>query len=155
AQTLGVRARLSPATDQPVRTFVETDEGVLGFQDYFVRRRCAPRITAIRYDGAATAAASPALRAALQAPDLRGIVIAPSNPMLSIAPVLEINGVRAALADVESPIVAVTPIIAGKAVKGPTTKIMEETGVEISPLTVARSYRDILDGFVLDREDAD
>jgi len=153
AQSFGITAEILPMSDDPVATRVVTDEGELVFQDYFVRRRCAPRIRALRFEGATSAHLSDAARAALASPEIEAIVIAPSNPWLSIDPLLAIPELREALRSATVPVVAVTPIIAGKAVKGPTAKIMEELGIEISPLSVAEHYGDLVDGFVLDSRD--
>jgi LPPG:FO 2-phospho-L-lactate transferase len=142
-------------SDDSVATRVITDEGELAFQDYFVRRRCAPRVQALKYTGAEKARLSDEARAAFASPDLEAIVIAPSNPWLSIDPLLAIPELRDALQTATVPVVAVTPIIAGKAVKGPTAKIMNELGIDVSPLSVAEHYGDLLDGFVLDSRDAE
>jgi LPPG:FO 2-phospho-L-lactate transferase len=154
ATALGIRAHLVPASATPIRTIIETEGGDLAFQDYFVRQRAAPSVTGLRYEGAAAANASVGVLDALGAPDLRGVVIAPSNPLLSIAPILAISGLRERLAAVPAPVVAITPIIGGAAVKGPTARNMAELGLEVSPIAVARLYRDLLDGFVLDETDA-
>jgi LPPG:FO 2-phospho-L-lactate transferase len=154
AQSFGIAADILPMSDDPVATRVITNEGELAFQEYFVRRRCAPRVSALRYVGAATAPLSDDTRAAFASPNLEAIVIAPSNPWLSIDPLLAIPELRAALRSATVPIVAVTPIIAGKAVKGPTAKIMNELGIEVSPLSVASHYGDLLDGFILDSRDS-
>jgi LPPG:FO 2-phospho-L-lactate transferase len=151
---LGITARLVPMTDERVRTRLRTDEGWLDFQDYFVRRRCAPPVREIAYDGAARASAHPDVLAALRDPRLRAIVICPSNPFLSIEPILAVAGLRGAIARAAAPVVAVSPIIGGRAVKGPTAKMMSELGLEVSAAAVARRYQDLLDGYVLDRADA-
>ena len=151
---LGVAARLVPMSDDKVRTRLRTEEGWLDFQDYFVRRRCAPPIQEIAYDGAASARAHPDLLAALRDPRLRTVVICPSNPFLSIGPILAVAGLREAIAHAAAPVVAVSPIIGGRAVKGPTAKMMSELGLEVSAAAVARRYQDLLDGYVLDRVDA-
>ena len=151
---LGVAARLVPMTDDKVRTRLRTEEGWLDFQDYFVRRRCAPPVREIAYDGAASARAHPDLLAALRDPRLRAVVICPSNPLLSIEPILAVAGLREAIARAAAPVVAVSPIIGGRAVKGPTAKMMSELGLEVSAAAVARRYQDLLDGYVLDRVDA-
>jgi len=151
---LGIAARLVPMTDDSVRTSLRTEEGWLDFQDYFVRRRCAPRVREIAYDGAASARAHPDVLAALRERRLRAIVICPSNPFLSIEPILAVAGVREAIARAAAPVVAVSPIIGGRAVKGPTAKMMTELGLEVSAVAVARRYQDLLDGYVLDRADA-
>ena len=151
---LGIAARLVPMTDDIVRTRLRTDEGWLDFQDYFVRRRCAPRVLEVIYDGAATAHAHPDLLAALGDPRLRAVVICPSNPFLSIEPILAVPDLREAIARAAAPVVAVSPIIGGRAVKGPTAKMMSELGLEVSAAAVARRYRDLLDAYVLDGADA-
>jgi len=154
AQSFGIRAGIIPMSDDPVATYVRTNEGELAFQDYFVRRRCAPALRSLRFQGADTAKLSDSARAAFAAPDLETIVIAPSNPWLSIDPLLAIPELRHALEAVRCPVIAVTPILAGKAVKGPTAKIMQELGIEVSPLSVAAHYRGLIDGFILDTRDA-
>jgi LPPG:FO 2-phospho-L-lactate transferase len=146
----GVRSRVQPATQDRVRTIVETDVGTLAFQDYFVRHRCAPKVMSIRFEGAETAMPAPALMEPTSA-----YVICPSNPYLSVAPMLAISGVRGLLARRSVPCVAVSPIVGGKAIKGPTAKIMDELGLEASALEVARLWAPLIDVFVLDRSDAD
>jgi LPPG:FO 2-phospho-L-lactate transferase len=152
---LGISARLLPMTDDRVRTRLHTEEGWLDFQDYFVRRRSAPVVRNIIYTGASEARANPDFLAALSADNLEAVVICPSNPFLSIDPILSLPGVRAALRDCRAPVVAVSPIIGGKAVKGPTAKMMAELGMPIGTATVAQYYSDILDIYVADEADAD
>jgi LPPG:FO 2-phospho-L-lactate transferase len=151
---LGVGARVLPMTDGRVRTRLATDAGDLDFQDYFVRRACAPKVLGITYEGAETAAPHASAIAALHDPRLRAVVICPSNPLLSIEPMLALRELHQALADCEAPVVAVSPIIGGRAVKGPTAKMMAELGLPVSAVAVARRYADLLDGFVLDHADA-
>jgi LPPG:FO 2-phospho-L-lactate transferase len=151
---LGVKTRLLPMSDDAVRTRVRTEAGWLDFQDYFVRRRCEPAVTALAYEGADAARAQPEFMAALADPRLRAIVICPSNPFLSIDPILALPGVRAALAIAPAPVVAISPIIAGRAIKGPTAKMMRELGFEATAAAVAQHYGDVLDGCLLDRGDA-
>jgi LPPG:FO 2-phospho-L-lactate transferase len=137
-----------------VRTRVATADGrELGFQEYFVRERCVPAVASLRFAGADSARLSSAAADSLRDPALRAILIAPSNPYLSIDPVLALPGMRAALR-AGAPVIAVTPIISGSAVKGPTAKIMRELGHAASPLTVLEHYRGLIDGFVLDERDA-
>lgn len=155
ARCFGIRAEIIPMSDDTVATRVITVEGELSFQDYFVRRRCAPRVRSICFAGAETARIPVAARAAFASPDLEAIVIAPSNPWLSIDPLLAIPDLRGSLNAARCPVIAVTPILGGKAVKGPTAKIMSELGIPVSPLSVARHYGDLVDGFVLDARDAD
>ena len=152
-RAFGIRAEILPMSDDPVATRVITNEGELAFQDYFVRSRCIPVVRGLRFDGAENAALSVAARAAFASPALEAIIIAPSNPWLSIDPLLAIPQLRQALRSAKVPVVAVTPIIAGNAVKGPTAKIMRELGADVSPLSVVQHYGDLLDGFVLDSRD--
>ncbi len=154
AARFGIRAHILPMSDDPVATRVVTDQGELAFQDYFVRLRCAPAVRELRFDGAASARLSDAARAAFASPALEAIVIAPSNPWLSIDPLLAIPELRDAIETARVPVVAVTPIIGGKAVKGPTAKIMAELGLSVTATAVADHYGDLIDGFVLDERDA-
>jgi LPPG:FO 2-phospho-L-lactate transferase len=151
---LGIAARLLPMTDDKVRTRLRTDHGWLEFQDYFVRRRCAPAVFELAYDGAATARAHPDALAALRDPRLRAVIICPSNPFLSIEPILAVAGMRDAVARCAAPRLAVAPIIGGRAVKGPTAKMMADLALPVSAIAVARRYRGLLDGYVLDHADA-
>ena len=151
---LGIAAGLLPMSDDPVRTLVHTREGVLPFQQYFVARRCEPVVTAIAFDGAATARPNPAFLDALADPALAAVVICPSNPFLSIDPILALPGVRAALAACRAPLVAVSPIVGGRAIKGPTAKIMGELAMPATAAAVAGYYGALLDGFVVDEADA-
>ena len=129
ARSWGLQATILPMTDDPVATQVETDEGPLAFQRYFVARRCEPRVSEIRFLGAPTARPAPGVLAAIAAAE--AILIAPSNPFLSVDPVLAVPGLRQALRDARAPVIAVSPIVGGKAVKGPTAKLMAELGIDI------------------------
>jgi len=151
---LGIAARIVPMSDDRVRTRLRTDEGWLDFQDYFVRRQCRPRVLEMRFEGAERARPDAGFLAALADPDLRAIVICPSNPFISIEPILSLPGVRAALRGATAPVVAVSPIIAGSAVKGPTVKMMRELGIEPSAAAVAHRYDGLIDAFVVDDADA-
>lgn len=150
---LSIAARVVPMTDGRLRTRVMTDQGLIDFQDYFVRQQCRPRVHEIRFEGAADCRPAPAAHAVLAQPGLEAIVICPSNPYLSVDPVLAVPGMRELLRSAGAPIVAVSPLIAGAAVKGPTAKIMGELGKQISAVEVARHYAGLIDGFVLDRRD--
>jgi LPPG:FO 2-phospho-L-lactate transferase len=152
-RALGIAIRVLPMSDDPVRTRVLTAEGWLEFQEYFVHRQCRPAVREFTFAGAATARAQPAALAALERRDLRAIVICPSNPFVSVEPILAVPGIRAALRQSPAPVVAVTPIIGGKAVKGPAAKMMAELRLEVSGEAVARRYADIIDGFVVDHAD--
>jgi len=151
---LGIGQRLVPMSDDPVRTIVSTDEGDLAFQDYFVRRQCAPVFRAIRFDGAERAHMAQDFAAALADPGLEAIVFCPSNPILSIAPILSVPGVRDALMGRRVPAVALSPFIAGQAIKGPAAKIMGELGLGTTPGAVADQYAGLIDGLMVDSADA-
>jgi LPPG:FO 2-phospho-L-lactate transferase len=151
---LGVEPKVLPMSDDMVRTLVDTDAGALAFQEYFVRQQCRPRVRGIRFACASAARAQPLALEALAAPTLAGVIICPSNPYLSVDPILSVPGIAEALRACQAPVIAVTPIIAGKAVKGPTAKIMEELGLSADVSTVAQHYSGLIGGFVLDEEDA-
>jgi LPPG:FO 2-phospho-L-lactate transferase len=153
AARFGIAAHVLPMSDQPVRTLVETPDGTLGFQDYFVRLRCAPVVKALHFAGADAAQPSRHVLEALADRDLSGIILCPSNPWLSVDPILAVPGLRAAIRAAGVPVIAVTPIIAGQAVKGPTAKIMGELGLTGDAVTVARHYAGLIDAFVLDVQD--
>jgi LPPG:FO 2-phospho-L-lactate transferase len=152
--SLGLVHAIVPMSDDPVRTLVHSDAGVLGFQDYFVRRRAEPVVQRLEYAGAVQARMADGFRTALDHPALRAIVICPSNPYLSIATMLALPGVRDALRKRRAPVIAVSPIVAGQAIKGPAAKIMRELGSEPSSLAVARFYEGLIDALVVDRADA-
>jgi len=149
---LGIGARILPASDDPVRTWLDTDQGVLAFQEYFVHRRCAPAVRAIGFAGAAEARPLPAVLAAIAAAE--AVVICPSNPFISIDPILAVPGLRAALRGTHAPVIAVSPLIGGRAVKGPTAKMMAELGLPVTARAVAEHYAGLLDVFVADPGDA-
>jgi LPPG:FO 2-phospho-L-lactate transferase len=153
AKRMGIQAAVLPMSDSPVSTRVETHEGWLDFQDYFVRRRCDIAITGLRFDGAESAEPTQAVVAALDA--ATALIVCPSNPYVSIDPILAVAGLRRQLEGARAPRVAVSPIIGGKAVKGPAAKMMTELGHSPSSLTVARKYRGLIDGFIIDRADAE
>ena len=150
---LGVGPRVVPMSDDPVRTRLLTDTGWLDFQEYFVKNRCEPVVRELSFHGADTARAHPEFMAALADPTLEAVVICPSNPFISVEPILAVPGVRDALAHCVAPVIAVSPIIAGRAVKGPTAKMMTELGMDPSAGTVAQRYADLLDGYVIDHAD--
>lgn len=152
-RAFGVQHRVVPMTDDPVYTLIHTDAGTLTFQDYFVRRRCEPTVRAVEFAGTERAVPSPGLRAALADPGLHAIVICPSNPYLSIQPILALGGVRAMIAARRVPTVAVSPIIGGAAVKGPAAKIMRELGDAPSAATIAKLYSGVADGLIIDERD--
>ncbi len=151
---LSVGPRVLPATDDRLRTRLRTEEGWLDFQDYFVRLQCRPVVHELVFDGAGDARPHPDLLAALSEARLRAVVICPSNPFISVEPILAASGMRGALSACAAPIVAVSPIIGGRAVKGPTSKMMTELGMLPSAAVVAKRYGDLLDGYVMDEADA-
>lgn len=155
ASRFEIPAQILPMTDDPVRTTVITTDGPLPFQRYFVERRCAPVVEEIIFDGAATARPTAQVMAALRDPNLRAIVICPSNPFLSIDPILAVPGLHPLIEMAGVPVVAVSPIIGGKAVKGPTDKIMAELGVPATSRAIVEHYSGLLDGLVVDVEDGD
>jgi LPPG:FO 2-phospho-L-lactate transferase len=152
---LGVGPRVLPATDDRLRTRLRTDEGWLDFQDYFVRLQCRPVVRELAFDGAADARPHQDLLAALGDERLRAVIICPSNPFISVEPILAVSGIREALSACAAPVIAVSPIIGGLAVKGPTAKMMTELGMAPSAAAVAKRYGDLLDGYVIDVDDAD
>lgn len=151
ARRLGVTVRLLPATDDRLRTLVETDVGELDFQTWFVGRRHADAVRGVRYEGAESAVAAPSVLDALRGTD--SVMIAPSNPFVSIRPILAVREIEAALRRVEGPVAAVSPLIGGRAIRGPLAGMMETLGHEASALGVARLYEGLVDVFVLDRAD--
>jgi LPPG:FO 2-phospho-L-lactate transferase len=153
ARAFGISARVLPMADTPVRTIVEIDAGTLAFQEYFVRDRCQPVVRRIRYDGAGNARVTPEIAAALSHPDLAGVIICPSNPWLSIDPILAVPGMREALRASGAPIIAVSPIVGGRALKGPTAKIMVELKLTADVRTIAEHYADVIGGLVIDSAD--
>jgi LPPG:FO 2-phospho-L-lactate transferase len=152
---LGVGPRVLPATDDRLRTRLRTDEGWLDFQDYFVRLQCRPVVREIAFEGAENARPHPDLLTALRNERLRAVVICPSNPFISVEPILAVAGMRQALSACAAPVVAVSPIIGGRAVKGPTAKMMGELGMSPTAAAVAQRYGDLLDGYVMDVGDAE
>ncbi len=154
ARRLGIAPRIMPASDDPVRTSVETPDGPLAFQHYFVREQCRPEVRGFAYRGAERARANPDVLAALAASDIEAVIICPSNPYISVDPMLAIPTLRQAVERCLAPVIAVSPIVGGRALKGPAAKMMAELGVAPNALSVARHYGALLDGFVLDRADA-
>ena len=152
AAALGIGPSIMPMTDQPVATLVDTPEGRLGFQDYFVARRQTDDVLGVVFDGIEHAGPAPGVLGALTDADL--IVIAPSNPIVSVGPILAVSGLRDALAEAAGTRVAVSPIVGGKALKGPADRMLATLGHEVSALGVARIYAGLLDLLVIDSVDA-
>jgi len=151
-KSLGVFHEIVPMSDDPVKTVLATDEGELAMQSYFVGRRAEPKVSEIRYLGAESAAASPALHDALV--KARLLVLCPSNPYLSLGPILALPAIRQRMRAFPGKKVCVSPIVGGDAVKGPAGKIMAELGKEVSCVEVAREYHDICDVLVIDEQDS-
>ena len=154
-QRLGIEHNVLPMTDDPVATMVNTRDEQLAFQHYFVRDRCKPVVTGFEFRGMTAASPAPGFAAALQDPALRQVIICPSNPFVSVDPVLKLPGVEdmLALRRGDAPVVAVSPIVGGQAIKGPAAKMMAELGMPTSSLAVARHYEGRIDALVLDRAD--
>jgi LPPG:FO 2-phospho-L-lactate transferase len=142
----GIEHTILPMSDQAVRTIVETEEGDLAFQEYFVQRRCEPRVKGFRFDGIELAEPVPGAREAMQSAD--AVVICPSNPWVSVDPILKVIPIN------DKPVYAISPIIGGETVKGPAAKMYRELGIEPSAFAVANHYRGLVTGFVLDTIDA-
>ncbi|MFK4583764.1 2-phospho-L-lactate transferase [Bradyrhizobium ottawaense] len=154
ARALQIGPTITPMSDDAVRTVVITNCGEMGMQEWFVRERCCPRVFGLHYAGGDVARAAPAVAAALKSPELRGIVLCPSNPFLSIRPVLAVPEIAKAVAVKRVPVVAVSPIIAGQAVKGPAAQLLRDLGFPVSSLGVAEVLRQFVDGWLIDERDA-
>jgi LPPG:FO 2-phospho-L-lactate transferase len=152
AQAFGLRCRLLPMSDDRVRTIVTTDGGELSFQEYFVRRRHQDEVRALRFEGAEAARPAPGVLEAIA--QAEAVIIAPSNPLVSIGPILAVPGIWEALVETKAPVAAVSPIVGGRALKGPADKMLASLGHEVSAAGVARIYADFLDALVLDEQDA-
>jgi LPPG:FO 2-phospho-L-lactate transferase len=153
ATALGISHPIFPMCNQSQRTRVRTEDEMLDFQTYFVRKRCAPVVKGFEFDGAANTRMNPDLVAWLQEASPTGIILCPSNPYVSIDPILQVNGMRDFLVSSDAPVIAVSPVVGGDAIKGPTVKMMQELGIPNTAQSVASHYIDFLDGFVLDLED--
>ena len=149
ATKLGIRHPIIPMSDQPVSTLVDTCDGELSFQSYFVKEKCEPEVNGFRFQGIEQASLQAKLDQWIQ--DCQGIIICPSNPYVSVDPFLKLNGVKERLAEI--PTIAVSPIIGGKALKGPAAKMMKELGISSSAENIAEHYSALIDGFVIDEAD--
>ena len=154
AAKLGVRHSVIPMSNQRVRTVLETEAGELAFQEYFVKHQCEPIVHALQYVGADDAGLTLEVTHALQDDNLRGVIVCPSNPYLSIAPILAVSGLRARLRALSAPVLAVSPIVAGEALKGPAAKMMHELGHHGGALGIANLYADFIDALLLDTQDS-
>jgi LPPG:FO 2-phospho-L-lactate transferase len=153
ASALLVPARIIPATDDPLRTKIRTDDGVLDFQDFFVRRRTEGHTREVIFEGAQTASPAPGVIEAIM--DADGVILTPSNPLVSIGPILSIAGIRDALRTTPARVAAVSPIVGGKALKGPADRMLRDQGIESTAASIAKLYEDFLDVLVIDNVDAD
>jgi LPPG:FO 2-phospho-L-lactate transferase len=155
SRQLGIAHALLPMTDSPVQTRVRSDQGWLAFQDYFVRLRCEPAVREIVYAGAENAKLGDDVTKALTSDDLCAVIVCPSNPWLSVGPMLALPGMRKLLQDCKAPIIAVSPLIGGQAIKGPTAKLMRELDIEPDTMQIGRFYDGLIDTLVVDTIDAD
>lgn len=153
ARAWGIRPMILPMSDQPVATMVATEIGILPFQNYFVEHRCAPAVRSIRFEGAPAARPAPGVVEAILDRRNRAIIVAPSNPFLSIAPILAVPGIVDALRGARAPVIAVSPLVGGQAVKGPTAKIMAELGLACDVHAIAAQYAGVIDAMVIDERD--
>jgi LPPG:FO 2-phospho-L-lactate transferase len=152
---LGIAHRVVPMSDAKVRTQVETSAGWLDFQHYFVREQCRPAAKAVRFEGSPGAAMSRGLAEALERPDLAAVVLCPSNPFLSVDPILSVDGVLKALAERLVPFIAVSPLVGGQALKGPLGKLLGELGQTCDNAAIAAHYAGLIDHLVIDHADTE
>lgn len=151
--SLNVGASILPMSDQPVRTRVRSEDGWLDFQDYFVGRQAKPVVHELQYAGLDSAQPTEGLIDLIGADDVAAIVICPSNPLISVEPILAVPGIRQAMMDASAPVIAISPIIDGQAVKGPTVKMLQELGHPATAGTVLGRYRDLIDAYIADPRD--
>lgn len=152
-RALRIECRLLPMSDDPVATRVSTDEGELAFQEYFVKRQCEPAVSGFEFAGIESATVNPVWWQTMRSESLQALIICPSNPYVSVDPMLNLAGVREQIADLTCPVIAVSPIIAGAAIKGPAAKMMKELGCPSTALAVAEHYQGLVSHFVIDRAD--
>ena len=155
ADKYGIKAELLPMTNDSAATIINTSEGQMNFQDYFVRMKCKPVIEQVLHEEASLATANPKVLKALNQTDLNAIILCPSNPFLSMDPILAVPGIREAILQSAAPVIGVSPIIGGRAVKGPTSKIMKELSLPLTAQTIAQHYSPLLDGYIIDAADRD
>ena len=149
----GIKAQIIPATDDPLQTLVETEGGLVSFQYYFVKEQCKPKIISLQFNGSETAKPCSDLEQVLGSSKLETVIICPSNPFLSIDPILSVKGIKDGLKQNRAKVIAVSPIVGGDAVKGPTAKNLRDLGYPVSALAVAKYYSSFINGFVLDKRD--
>ena len=150
-QKLGVNARILPMTNNKFATKIETDEGTMHFEEYFVKKNCTGKVTNVFFEGADAAEPAPDVLEAILSSEL--VIICPSNPIVSIGTILSVKGIRTALKETKAKVVAISPIVGGHPIKGPAGKLMLSQGLQISALAVARLYKDFLDVFIIDQMD--
>ena len=153
AESLGVHHPVLPMSNDPVRTRVHTEDGPMDFQHYFVRERCEPAVKSFEYSGAASAELNPEIRTRLESRQLAGIILCPSNPFISIDPILSVPSLRHALRQCPAPVIALSPIVGGESLKGPLGKFLQEMSISGTACWIAEHYGDFLDGFVIDSAD--
>ena len=154
AASFGIGHPIFPMSNDPVSTRVHTENGAMAFQHYFVREQCQPVVTGFDFDGVDEAGVNPAINAWLDDPSVSGIILCPSNPFVSVDPILALPGLRQRLQECAAPVIAVSPVVGGAAIKGPTVKMMRELSIPNTATQVAAHYQDFLNGFVLDSADA-
>ncbi len=152
-RALGVASTILPMSDDPVETYIRTPEGTIHFEEYFVQRRAQVEVLGVEFVGAERARPAPGVLEAIR--DAEAVLIAPSNPIVSVGTILAVPGVREAIASASAPVVAVSPIVGGAAIKGPAGPLLRAHGYEVSALGVARCYAGLIDGLVIDQVDAD
>ena len=153
-RSLGIACTVAPMSDAPVRTQVRTEAGWTAFQRWFVGEQCRPAVSAVRFTGTPGANPSPALAAAMMRDDLAAVIVCPSNPYLSVDPILAVDGVREWLAGLTIPRLVVSPLVGGKAVKGPLSALLAGFGAQDGNLAIARQYGDLFDRYLIDEADA-
>ncbi len=151
ASAWGLNLTILPMSDDLVETWIDSDEGPLPFQRYFVERKCAPMVRAIRFEGANKAQPAPGVSEAVLGAE--AVFIAPSNPWLSVDPLLSVRGIRDALSETSAPVIAISPLVQGKAVKGPTAKLMGELGLPVTNHSICAHYGDLIDGLIVHNDD--
>ena len=154
AERVGIKHRMFPVSDQRVPTVIQTDEGDLPFQEYFVKLRCEPKVNGFEFANADSAEICPGLRTWLHDPALKAIIVCPSNPYISVDPLLAAGGFGSIINELNIPTLAVSPIVHGQAIKGPTAKIMTELNIPSDAVEVARHYKDTIDALIIDQQDA-
>jgi len=153
ARSLGVEHKILPVTDSPIKTMVETQDGIMSFQEYFVKNRCDPIVKSIDFNGSSNCTVTPGVRQAVLNMDL--LVFCPSNPFVSIAPILSVPGFKEMIESFSGKSIGVSPIVGGEAIKGPAAKMLKELGHDVSPVGVARQYVGLCNTFIIDEKDVD